>query len=346
MLVIHAPNIHTGGGKVLLLGLFEEIKTMSQCIVIIDNRLKHIEKEFENINFITIQPTIFHRLKAEYLLRQISSYASNVICFGNLPPLFKLKACTNLYLQNRYLVDNNVRVRLPLILRLRLWVEKMWLKTKIRNVDDIIVQTKTMQMIVAETLNRKSKVLPFLKVEKCISVSKDNAKEFDFVYISSGEPHKNHLNLIEAWILMAECGYRPSLGLTLNPIVFSKLCKWIEDKVQKYNLNITNLKEISHAEVMCVYKKSRALIYPSYFESFGIPIIEASELGLSVIAPEEDYIRDLVNPAQTFNPDSPLSISRAVCRFLSYNSEVQKLYKPSDLVHYISTLSIKLNNEK
>jgi hypothetical protein len=37
---------------------------------------------------------------------------------------------------------------------------------------------------------------------------------------------------------------------------------------------------------------------------------------LPVLASELDYVRDLIEPAETFDPSSPVSIARAVRRFL------------------------------
>ena len=48
-------------------------------------------------------------------------------------------------------------------------------------------------------------------------------------------------------------------------------------------------------------------------------MIEARQAGLPVLASELDYVRDVLDPEQTFNPESPLSIARAVKRFLGLN---------------------------
>ena len=57
-------------------------------------------------------------------------------------------------------------------------------------------------------------------------------------------------------------------------------------------------------------------IYPSTLESFGLPLLEARAAGLPIITGELDYVRDIVDPDETFDPNSPLSMARAVKRFL------------------------------
>jgi glycosyltransferase involved in cell wall biosynthesis len=51
-------------------------------------------------------------------------------------------------------------------------------------------------------------------------------------------------------------------------------------------------------------------------ESLGLPLIEARREGLPVLAAELDYVRDVIDPDEAFDPYSKISIARAVKRFL------------------------------
>jgi glycosyltransferase involved in cell wall biosynthesis len=97
---------------------------------------------------------------------------------------------------------------------------------------------------------------------------------------------------------------------------FPDLCSWIEDNKRNCNLNIVNRGNVGRGELQELYRQTRALIYPSDFESLGLPLIEARCAGLSILASERDYVRDVVDPEETFDPNSPVSIARAVKRFL------------------------------
>lgn len=141
-------------------------------------------------------------------------------------------------------------------------------------------------------------------------------RKFNFVYVASGEAHKNHANLLEAWRLLAESGIRPSLGLTLDSSMYPELCDHLAKYVAIYGVDIVNVGALHRSEVDALYRSSAALIYPSVFESFGLPLIEAREYGLPILASELDYVRDVARPTETFDPTSPLSIARAVRRFL------------------------------
>ncbi|MCC8467392.1 MAG: glycosyltransferase [Rickettsia endosymbiont of Eriopis connexa] len=93
----------------------------------------------------------------------------------------------------------------------------------------------------------------------------------------------------------------------------------MQEYIQKYQLNIVNLGEMSSNEVLDLYTQVSALIYPSKSESLGLPLIEATEYKIPIIASELDYVRDIANPKETFDPNSSVSIVRSVRRFLSNN---------------------------
>ena len=143
--------------------------------------------------------------------------------------------------------------------------------------------------------------------------------------MASGEPHKNHLNLIKAWSLLAQQEIYPSLTLTLSEKKFSELVSWIEQQKREYSMNVFNLGLISEGEIQDLYLNATALIFPSTLESFGIPLIAARDAGLAIVASELDYVRDIVDPEVTFDPASPLSIARAVKRFLGEKEETLRL---------------------
>jgi glycosyltransferase involved in cell wall biosynthesis len=141
----------------------------------------------------------------------------------------------------------------------------------------------------------------------------ENVARYDYLYVASGEPHKNHRCLVQAWEVLATRGSFPSLCLTLDPLRDKNFLLWVEKRVQERGLKITN----QHAPLdgmVEVYAQARALIYPSLFESFGLPLLEAQIAGLPIIAAERDYVRDVVQPQDSFDPESALSIARAVLR--------------------------------
>ena len=66
-----------------------------------------------------------------------------------------------------------------------------------------------------------------------------------------------------------------------------------------------------------------------------MPLLEAEAMGLPVIASEMDYVRDVIVPAETFDPHSAVSISRAVRRFLSLAEPPVETITSSDFLKRI-----------
>lgn len=322
-LFLHATNVHQGGGRSLLSSLLQTLPEKLRVVLSLDERMLIPECMVHTFQVKRVKPSIVQRVIAEKWLAQSVAPADIVLCFGNLPPLFKLRGRTVVFVQNRYLIDDVKLNGFPLRVRFRLAVERLWLSKRISYVDEFVVQTPTMKRL----LDRKTvgkipvRILPFM--EELSGYSRNvsqpimsEKKDFDFVYVASGEPHKNHKRLLEAWCLLAEEGLFPSLCLTLDEAHYATLCKEIEVMRQKQELKVTNAGELFHKDVQALYKKAGASIYPSTFESFGLPLIEARQAGLPVLASELDYVRDVLDSEQTFDPESSVSIARAVKRFM------------------------------
>lgn len=317
-LLIHAPNIHQGGGRTLLIAILQALAIShewKQVVVTLDERLKLDESLTGKLTTVRVAPTLLARLRAEWSLSKSARREDLLLCFGNLPPLLAVQARVVLFLQNHYLVEGVPALELPFRLKTRLQIERLWLRRAVHRCNVVIVQSPSMQRRVKEVLGVKAIVAPFVEAA---SPREESAPEktLDYLYIASGEPHKNHRRLIEAWIHLAEQGHFPSLGLTLDPMAHEVLCRWIADKASLHALQIKMLGTLSSEQVERTYLGSKALIFPSLFESFGLPLVEAMALGVPILASERDYVRDVITPVETFDPESPVSIARAVLRHL------------------------------
>jgi hypothetical protein len=206
--------------------------------------------------------------------------------------------------------------------KLRLLVEKIWLFISLKNIDEFIVQTNTMRRILLDSKRMSNKFIHVLPIfdSKIFFDNLKNIKKssisIDYFYPASGDGHKNHKNLILAWVELSKINIYPSLYITVDSSDYTDLFNFIDNNIKKYNLNIINLEKLSYSEVLLRYTETKAIIYPSLFESFGLPLFEASLLNLEVLASDSDFVRDLVEPIQTFDPSSPYSIANAVMRHM------------------------------
>lgn len=330
-LVIHAPNIHIGGGRTLLLALLSTLR--QPAVVQLDERFGSMPDLAPGVRVIRVAPSLLGRLLAERRLQWLCRSGDVLLCFGNLPPLFRSSARVFVYLQNRYLTSARPLAGLPWSARLRIRIESLWLRHRLGNAT-LLVQTETMSQEVRENFGCEASVLPFFPREVQPSAGQLPIR-YDYLYVASGEPHKNHRRLLQAWILLANRGFQPSLCLTLDTQRDAALCACVERLVRQHGLRVAN-NPVPPSQISELYAQSGALIYPSLFESFGLPLLEARRVGMPILAAERDYVRDVVTPVVSFDPESALSIARAVMRYEGWGEEPAM---PGDAASFLERLA-------
>lgn len=336
-LIIHAPNVHRGGGRTLLQAVLRGTAPGSPCRLIADQRLggeipPHVAVE-------RFPATLSGRLAAERRLRALAGTADLVLCMGNLPPLFDCAARTAVFLQNRYLVDAVPLAGFPLRARLRIALERHWLRARLHPRTRLIVQTRSMRDAVQSHLGIEAQVLPFIGESLggetiAAAAAGERAQVPRFVYPASAEPHKNHQLLLGAWRLLDAWGIRPELHLTVEP--GSPVAQAIA-RDAKAGLAIVNHGPLEPEALQALYRRCSALVFPSRLESFGLPLLEARNAGLAIVAPELDYVRDVVDPDQTFDPGSALSLARAVRRLLNDPEPAPALLSPQEFLRRVAS---------
>lgn len=341
-IIIHAPNVHLGGGHVLLKALLENLGPDAVSYMTLDARIGCNIAIPAGIDFDRFKPSIAGRIAAELALRRNATSSSVVLCFGALPPMFRLKARVAVFIQNRNILGVNPLRQFGFRIGARIALERIWFRMFSSHADELIVQTRSMAALLSTKATHQSvRVMPFFEpggnVERRLpSASREPANlRYDFLYVASGDGHKNHRMLVQAWRMLASEGIHPSLCLTINTDHYRALLSWITIQAKEFGLRIDNVGHVDHATVIDLYRSSRALIFPSDSESLGLPLIEARQHGLAVLAAELDYVRDILDPEETFDPSSPVSIARAVKRFLGKPEPALRLADPRDFIEQL-----------
>lgn len=117
-------------------------------------------------------------------------------------------------------------------------------------------------------------------------------------YLAAFWPHKNHRMLVEA------LGELQDEFLDLH-LVFTGVAKKkrvreeLEHTITKYKLEnkVHFLGFVSDKELTYIHQHAALLVFPSSFEGFGMPIIEAFKYGVPVIAADNSSITEVVGDA-------------------------------------------------
>lgn len=329
-LILFAPNVHSGGGFILLQELLSHWPSNKPLRAFLDKRVCDKLIFPDQISVQWVSPHFASHLLAQYKLYLESRNDHTIICFNGLPPLFAIRGKITVFLQNRLLIDDASTQQYPLRVRLRLITERLFCRLYRYRVTEYIVQTKSMRGMLTQWFGDKNppviRIIPFAKIQEPLAhvFIKKDISNYNFLYIADGLPHKNHKKLLSAWCILASENIKPKLLLTLAPEETS-LLNHIARLVASSDIKIENLGNLLHNDLLSVLKSCDALIYPSITESLGLPLVEAHQLEKAIIASELDYVRDICIPIQTFDPYSATSIARAVKRFISVDEQPRKV---------------------
>lgn len=339
-ILLSAFGIHTGGGLVLLEAIFSNVGSQLEHATL-DIRLKDNEKFKHPTSKISyVKKNFFSRILSLFFLANKASSNNVLFCFNSLPPFLKPSCKVIIFVQAPHFANLHYGIDYSFVTRIRIWIERQWFRFGIRNCDEIWVQSRSMadaiRVMYSDSIVR---VMPFVDDVLMTHQSQDihlgninlTSTEYIFFYPADAVGHKNHINLLKAWINLASEGCFPKLFLTLLDEEIYKIEKNIGFNINSLT-NIKNLGRVKRSEVLIALKNSSALIFPSLAETFGLPMLEASNLGIPIIASEKDFVWDVCTPIETFDPNSPKSIARAVRRFMSEPEDKISLLSASEIL--------------
>jgi alpha-1,3-rhamnosyl/mannosyltransferase len=142
------------------------------------------------------------------------------------------------------------------------------------------------------------------------------------IYVGGLNPHKNLLGLLKA--LPAVLAARPDIHLA---IVGDVSGKGFWDNVQELKAFISARPPleshvhftgfITDSQLVELLNASDALVFPSFWEGFGLPAVEAMACGLPVLASGVSSLPEVVGDAGLlFDPQVPEEISACILRFM------------------------------
>ena len=170
----------------------------------------------------------------------------------------------------------------------------------------IVVQTKWMKNAVMKQLNWNSKKILVIKPNiKNIAVDKIskinfNNNEFHLFYPANNAVYKNHELIINALKYIKD--NKPViyknivLHFTLNGNLSNNRNVALVNLIKDLQVDEQIIYEgkMPYERVLSFYKSCDLMLFPSYIETFGLPLIEAASFGMPILAAEMDYAREVM----------------------------------------------------
>lgn len=123
-----------------------------------------------------------------------------------------------------------------------------------------------------------------------------------FVTIGTIEGRKNHLLLLQLWQRLAE-----RLGRSAPQLVIVGQRGWeagqalaMLDRCRALDGMVRELGRCDDATLAALVRGARAVLMPSFIEGFGMPVIEALQLGTPVIASDLPVFREIAGDIPTY----------------------------------------------
>ena len=197
---------------------------------------------------------------------------------------------------------------------LGLQLERLLMPGSLRVADKIISVSNSTAIEIDECFSECSDKVETIYEAPYLSVANEKDLIGDyFLFVGTIEPRKNLLRLLEA--------YQIYFKETENPLPL-KICGgkgWglpeLNDKVNE--LGIAGLVEIlgyiDDEAMLGLYQKARALVIPSLYEGFGLPIVEAYSQGTPVLTSNRGAMAEIAADGGVFvDPEDCREIAEAM----------------------------------
>lgn len=132
-----------------------------------------------------------------------------------------------------------------------------------------------------------------------------------FLFIGGIHPRKNLMNLLKAFSL-----FKKWQKSNMKLLVAGRLAWQYEDLVEKlktykYREDVVMLDYVSDEQLAKLTASAYALVYPSLFEGFGLPILEAMQAGTPVICSNTSSMPETAGDAALYaDPNDPDAIAK------------------------------------
>jgi glycosyltransferase involved in cell wall biosynthesis len=206
-------------------------------------------------------------------------------------------------------------------------------KNRLYLVKNVPKSIKRSQIILTISLSTKEKITQFYSVseekiiltpippiEKPSNTTKKSKLDKNYIlFVSTLEPRKNVINLVKAYEkLDKKIHNNYSLILAGGSGWYMDETLSYIDSLQKEGFDIITPGYISEEEKDSLYHNASLFVFPSHYEGFGMPILEAMSYGIPTAVSDIPVFHEVSNKASVyFDKDDPISIATAIEKILT-----------------------------
>ncbi len=161
--------------------------------------------------------------------------------------------------------------------------------------------------------------------------NREQKKTKYFLYLGRIELKKNVLGIINAFSLLKKrAEHTPKENAEITPKNYKLVLaggagygyKKIKNKTLKIKNNVRKdiifTDHVSDEEKWQLLRNAEALVFPSFYEGFGMPILEAQSIGTPVITSNNSSMKEITSEtALLVNPNKPEEIVKAMYKIVS-----------------------------
>jgi glycosyltransferase involved in cell wall biosynthesis len=137
------------------------------------------------------------------------------------------------------------------------------------------------------------------------------------VYVGRLDPYKNLVGLVRALAII-----RRQAGEEVHLVVAGEADeRYPQARQEAESLGVREathfVGHLSDAQMPALYQSAAALVFPSFYEGFGLPPVEAMAYGVPVVSSDRTAMPEILGQAALYaDPADPASIAAAVLRIL------------------------------
>lgn len=204
---------------------------------------------------------------------------------------------------------------------------KYILKYRFRYVDHFIVPSKSVKKDLMQHYHIQSNKIDVVYEGVSKSYKPNNRSKKNFILaVSTLEPRKNFKRIIECFIRLKEAN-----KIDEQLIIVGKAGWYYRDIINipdKYRDSIIFKGYVTEEKLIELYQRAKCFVYPSLYEGFGLPVIEAMACGCPVITSNRSSLPEIAGDAAILiDPENNAELENAIQNMLKDHSLRERLIR-------------------